>query len=217
MNEKEIKAMIMKELPHIIKTDEEVRQFILNLGREQFADRDESNRRFNRIMDELAEQRIQSDKRWEEHRNEHREILAEIKSLHHKHESTIGALGARWGLYSEQSFRNALKGILEDLFDVEVISVNEYDDDGYVFGRPDQVELDIIVKDGILIICELKSSIDKAGMYIFERKVRFYEKKHQRQASKMIVVSPMVDDRAKVVAEKLGVEVYTHAENVEEI
>jgi hypothetical protein len=54
-----------------------------------------------------------------------------------------------------------------------VVNVNDYDDEGTVFGRPDQVELDVIIKNGLLLICELKSSIDKAGMYIFERKARF--------------------------------------------
>ena len=98
-----------------------------------------------------------------------------------------------------------------------MINVNEFDDEGFVFGRPDQVELDIIIKNGTLIICELKSSISKSDMYIFERKVRFYEKNHKRQVSKMIVISPMVDERAKPVAEKLGIDVYTSAENVEKL
>jgi hypothetical protein len=92
--------------------------------------------------------------------------------------------------------------------------VNEYDDTGEVFGRPDQVELDVIIKNGLLIICELKSSIDKAGMYIFERKVRFYEKHHQRQANRLIVISPMVDARARKVAETLGIEVFSDSTDV---
>jgi hypothetical protein len=57
-----------------------------------------------------------------------------------------------------------------------VLHVNEYDDEGIVFGRPGQVEIDIIVKNGFLLICELKSSMSKPDMYTFERKARFYEK-----------------------------------------
>jgi len=237
MNTQEIKTLIMKELPYFIQTDEEVRRFIVNLGREHFADKDESARRFDRMMDELAEQRHQSDKRWEEHLKAederwkdhlkadeqrweshhkiHQDILVEIKKLYHKYESSIGALGARWGLHSEASFRNALAGILEDNFDVKVINVNEFDDEGIVFGEPDQVELDIIIKNGLLIICEIKSSMSKSDMYIFERKVRFYEKKHEKQADKMIVISPMVHKLAKPVAKKLGIQVYSYAEDVD--
>ena len=132
-----------------------------------------------------------------------------------KHERGIGALGARWGTQSEQAFRAALAGILEEHFGVQVINVTDYDDQGEVFGRPDQVELDVIVKNGLLLICELKSSIDKAGMYIFERKARFYEKRHQRTANRLIVISPMIDARARKVAERLGIETYGDSTEVE--
>ena len=52
---------------------------------------------------------------------------------------------------------------------VEVINVNEFDDEGTVFGTPDQVEIDIIIKNGELILCELKSSMSKSDVYTFER------------------------------------------------
>jgi hypothetical protein len=112
---------------------------------------------------------------------------------------------------------NTLAAILEKSFDVQVINVTDYDDTGEVFGRPDQVELDVIVKDGLLLICELKSSIDKAGMYSFERKARFYERRHQRQANRLIVISPMIEGRARKVAERLGIETYGDSTDVEAI
>lgn len=96
-----------------------------------------------------------------------------------------------------------------------MVNINEFDDSGEVFGRPDQVELDVIIKNGLLLICELKSSIDKAGMYIFERKARFYERHHGRQANRLIVISPMIDARARRVAEKLGIETYGDSTEVE--
>ena len=43
---------------------------------------------------------------------------------------TIGALGARRGTRSEQSFRNALKGILEEATDYKLLNVIEEDTDG---------------------------------------------------------------------------------------
>ena len=100
---------------------------------------------------------------------------------------------------------------------MQVVNVNEYDDQGEVFGRPDQVELDVIIKNGLLLICELKSSIDKAGMYSFERKARFYEQHHGRQASRLIVISPMIDARARKVAERLGIETYGDSTDVESL
>ena len=132
-----------------------------------------------------------------------------------EYESTIGALGSRWGLSSEASFRNALAGILTESFGVEVLNLNLYDHEGDVFGRPDQVELDVIIKNGMTIACEIKFSIDKAGMYSFGRKAEFYEKHEQRPISRKIVISPMVDDRARPVAEALSIEIYSYADAVE--
>jgi hypothetical protein len=120
----------------------------------------------------------------------------------------LGALGARWGLLSETAFRDGLAAILEKSFGVEVVNINDYDDEGLVFGRPDQVELDILIKNGLLIACEIKSSMDKAGLYIFSRKVDFYERKHQRKADRRLVITPFLDPRAAAIPKKLGIEVY---------
>jgi hypothetical protein len=277
MNIQQIKEIIKRELPAIMQEDPEIRRFILRLSRQHFADKAETESRFDRLLDELrrireeeskkwaeqtkkweeqdrrwhemqaelakkweeqerrwAEQakkweeqdrrwnEIQAElarkweeqeRRWEEQMAENRRLYEAIQAVSRKHDSTIGALGARWGLFAEQSFRNALKGILEEYFDVEVLNVTEYDEEGEVFGRPDQVELDVIVKDGILILGEIKSSMSKSDMYAFERKVRFYEKRHGRKASRIIVISPMVDDRAREVAQMLGIQVYSYAED----
>lgn len=76
------------------------------------------------------------------------------------------------------------------------------------------MELDIIIQKGLLILCEIKSSISRSEMYTFEKKAAFYQKRHNRKADRRLVISPMVDDRARQVAHKLGIEVYTHADDV---
>jgi hypothetical protein len=136
-------------------------------------------------------------------------------ALAKKHDRSIGALGARWGMQSERSFRNALAGILEKNFGVEVLNINEYDEQGEVFGRPDQIELDVIIKNGLLPICVLKSSIDKADMHIFERKARFYESRHKRKADRLIVILPMIDPKAQKLADRLGIDTYSDSEEIE--
>ncbi|WP_017296059.1 PD-(D/E)XK nuclease family protein [Geminocystis herdmanii] len=229
MTETEIKNIIQQQLPELISKDPLIRDFILRTVSEYYAPKQETESKFDRILAELQRDREEQARKWDEQNRKweenNREIkkmqnqiddsLEEIKKLSKKYESTIGALGSRWGLYSEASFRNALKGILEDSFGVQVLNVNEFDDEGEVFGRPDQVEIDVIVKNGLLILCEIKSSIDKAGMYSFDRKVAFYEKRHQRKADRKLVICPMVDDRAKPVAKNLGIEMYSYADTVE--
>lgn len=95
-----------------------------------------------------------------------------------------------------------------------MLNVTEFDHDGVVFQRPGQIELDVIIKNGMLIICENKSSTGKSQMYTFERKVQFYEKKHNRKADRMIVISPMIDRCTVNVAEKLGIEIYGDSEEL---
>jgi hypothetical protein len=177
---------------------------------------DEQNRKWDENQRALKAMQDEANRKWEE---DHREIMAMIRrmeALDRKYDSTIGALGARWGLYSEQSFRNALRGILTGFFNIEVINVIEYDDTGAVFGRPDQIELDLIIKNGLLIICEIKSSVSKADVYAFERKARWYEQRHARQADRLMIISPMIDARAREAARRLQIDMYSFAEEAGE-
>jgi hypothetical protein len=254
MTKQEIKEIIRQELPDLFYKDVDIHRFILELSTHQFADKVETENKFERLLEEIHQLRDEGNriweeqrqkweeqaqkweeqnqkweennrqiwkmmeeqnKKWEENNKQIRRLMERNEELSKKHDSTIGALGARWGLYTEHSFRNALKGILEDSFDVEVLNVTEYDDNGEVFGHPDQIELDIIIKNGTLIICEIKSSMSKSDVYSFDRKVRFYEKHHQRKASECIIISPMVDKKAQEVADRLGIKVYSYAEDVE--
>ncbi|HRD67238.1 MAG TPA: DUF3782 domain-containing protein [Candidatus Competibacter sp.] len=239
-----LKETIRRELPGLLRDDPALRAYILELTRQEYAGRAETQDRFYELLAELRRDREERAREWDEYKDEQnrkweanqaefiqvredqnrkweanqvelRRLHEEIMAMARKHERGIGALGSRWGLQSEKAFRDALAGILEQSFGVQVVNVNDYDDEGTVFGRPDQVELDVIIKNGLLLICELKSSIDKAGMYIFERKARFYEKRHQRTANRLIVISPMIDARARKVAERLGIETYGDSTEVE--
>jgi hypothetical protein len=165
--------------------------------------------------DENDKRWAEDEKKWQENQQVIRDILESIKVLNRKHEQSIGALGARWGLRSEQSFRNALKGILGEVTELEVINVVEYDEEGAVFGRPDQIELDLIIKNGLFIICEIKSSMSKADMHIFHKKAEFYQKKHNRKAQRLMVISPMIDKKALELARDLGIQTYSYVEDIE--
>jgi hypothetical protein len=141
-------------------------------------------------------------------------LKADVQRLDRKFEQTMGALGTRWGLHSEAAFRNALAGILKDVSGVEVIRILDYDDEGLVFGRPEQIDLDLIIQDGLLIIAELKASVTKSDVHYFDRKVQFYEKKHTRLATRKLIISPQVDQYAVPLARKLGIEIFSYVEEV---
>ncbi|WP_045211407.1 PD-(D/E)XK nuclease family protein [Desulfonatronovibrio magnus] len=277
-----IKQIIKLELPKIMETDPEIHDFILRLTRKQYADRNQTDDRIERLFDELKrdreisqirweenqkelrELRLAQDKKWEENQKELRELrlaqdkkweesqkkweksqkefkelkltqdkkweenqkkweenlkelremVKSISKLSQRFDSSIGALGARWGLHSEASFRNGLKAILTESFSVRVERYEDYDMEGMVFGRPEQIELDVVIYNGDIIICEIKSSISKSEMHVFYRKKEYYEKKHDLKVNRTMVISPMIDPLALKVAERLGIETYSYADKV---
>lgn len=210
----DMKQLIKRELPIIFREDAEIHQFILDLTREQFADKRETESRFDRILDELRRDREKQERKWDENQKTIQQTLDRLDAFTKKFDSSIGAIGSRWGFQAEESFRNALAGILEDSFGVEVLNITEFDDTGEVFGRPDQVELDVIIKNGLLIVCEITSSMSRADVYVCDRKVKFYERLHQRKADRRLIITPMLRDDARRAAETLGMEVYSYAQEV---
>jgi len=216
VTEEEMIRSICGHLPQLLRSDPSLGDYILSVTREHFPSKVETEDRFTRMLNELARDREVQSRKWEEQKEEDRrrweaqdrkwevanqrfdKVDRELGRLGR----SVGGLGARWGTQAEWAFGDALVAILVESFGVEVINVNEFDDKGEVIGRPDQVELDVIIKNGLLILCELKSSMSKSEMHIFERKVRFYERRHGRQEARMI------DDPARQVGEKLGIDLY---------
>ena len=122
--------------------------------------------------------------------------------------SQIGGLGAHWGLQTEEAFRHGIRTILGEVgFTAERFLT--WDAAGEVFGHPEQVELDIVIQNGKVIVVEIKSSLDRANAYLFERKVTFYTRHTGRQVDRKVVIASYADERAKEVAMRLGIEVCT--------
>ena len=162
----------------------------------------------------------QEDRRWEELAADRKAQDERINQRFERLEGdlqqiklSIGALGARWGLSAEESFRSALAGILTESYGVTVLNISFQDSEGKVFGRPDQVEMDIVVTNGVCMAIEIKSSVDKQAIYLFDRKVQVYSEREGRTVNRKIVISPMVDSRAFRVAKELGIEVFTRSDD----
>jgi len=159
----ELKIHLQRELPALLRQDQEFREWLEQLIRQTAITQENFDARFERILQEFAQDRADQNRKWDEQRHNwdeqnrkwdeqnrkwdeqnrtNQKLLAAITESRSRYEQGIGALGARWGVASEQSFRQALKGILENSFGVEVLNVKEFDDEGLVFGQPDQVEID---------------------------------------------------------------------------
>ena len=166
----------------------------------------QAQKRTDKAVEELA----QAQKRTEE---QVAKLAQEQLSFKHSFESKIGALGARWGVSAETSFRDAMRSILVDL-GLQVEKYLEWDAEGKVFGHPDQVELDVVIQDGRLILIEIKSAMNKSDVYRFENKIKFYEEKEKKTPNRKLIVSPFVDSYAMAVADRLGMEVFTDINSV---
>ena len=130
-------------------------------------------------------------------RQEMAEIL-QYREMRNDYDSSVGALASIWRLHSQESFRNALKAMLEESFGVQMINVTEHDDE--VFGRLDQIELDLLIKNRLLIIGKIQSSMSKSDLYTFDKKVQFYQRRHQQESNGKMVISLTVDFKAQEIA-----------------
>ena len=112
------------------------------------------------------------------------------------------------GLMSEEAFREGLKGVVEKYFGGKVEKWVYEDKDGFVFGHPSVVDIDVVVRDGEHVLIEVKSNVDKSDVSILLRKGQLYEKV-KGVKPKLAVVSPYVDKKAMEFAREVGIEVYT--------
>jgi hypothetical protein len=180
--------------------------------RQDFNQRMEDLRRdFNQRMEDLRR-----DFNWQILRltERHESLEKRVDRGFARLEATLGAIGARWGLMAEESFRSGMAGILRDEFGWQVEHVLIMDTEGYVFGRPDQVEIDIAIHDGAHWLVEIRSSMSKPDMYTFVRKAELYERLREVQVARRIVISPMIHPQAKEVAGRLNIELYTSVYDV---
>ena len=67
----------------------------------------------------------------------------------------------------------------------------------------------MVVQNGKVIVVEIKSALDRANTYLFNRKVEFYTHQTGRKVDRKVVVAPYADECAKEVALRLGIEVCT--------
>ena len=72
----------------------------------------------------------------------------------------------------------------------------------------------MVIKNAQVWLMEIKSSMSKADMYIFDREVQFYEKVEGKKVDKKLVISPMIDPKAYDVAKRLGIEAYAQPEDI---
>ena len=98
------------------------------------------------IVKELALAQKRTEERIEELTEAQKRTESEMKSGFKSLSDQIAALGSRWGIYNEATFRGTIKGILEKQEGITITS-------GYYGDR----EVDVIIRNGEHILLEITS------------------------------------------------------------
>ncbi len=109
-------------------------------------------------------------------------------------ELALNALGARWGVFSEDAFRSGVRELLRDA-GYTVDRWVYYDDRGHVYGYPSEVELDIVVRDGGTFAVEITSALRRGDLQQIKRKVELFSAVTGRRVDAVYVITPFVHDR----------------------
>jgi hypothetical protein len=176
----------------------ELKSIVLDLAEAQKELTEAQNRTEHRV-EELAGAQKRTEHQVEELAKAQKDTERSIQRLSDTMEFKLGGLGRRWGIGSESSFRRGLAEILSDT-GYEVFNYVESDTEGVVFGRPAEIEIDIIIKGDRTIVVEIKSSVSKSDVFIFMKKADFYRDISGRPIDKLLMITPFIDDSARVVA-----------------
>ena len=187
----------------------------------------------NRRWEEEAKRWEENNRRWEENNKRWEEAYKRFEAIERKlleHDKRfeaierkllehdrrfnslmrrITAIGARWGIHTETAFRRAMRGIIEEFLGKGRVEKWVYfDENGEVYGYPSQVEVDVLIKNGLHILVEVKASASIADVSILWRKGKLYEKVTGVKP-RLVLITPFIDKNARETAVKQGVEVYT--------
>ncbi|WP_460025041.1 PD-(D/E)XK nuclease family protein [Infirmifilum sp. SLHALR2] len=171
--------------------------------------REDMKRGFERYDRELAKLREDMNKGFERYDREIARLREDMNRGFELVNRHLSALGARWGIMAEDAFREGLRGVLEKELGLRVERWSAYDEAGEVFGYPSEVEVDIAVKDGKIILIEVSSHVRASDVYCFKRKAEFYAKKTGEKPERLVMITPYAEERAVEASKKLGIEVYT--------
>jgi len=143
-------------------------------------------------------------------REDMRKVEASLREEMRRLWLALNALGARWGVFSEDAFRSGVRELLKDA-GYTVDRWVYYDDKGYVYGYPSEVELDIVIKDGRTLAVEITSALKRGDLQQIRRKVELFSTVTGRRIDAVYVITPFIHDKnpdaVAAVASSMGINV----------
>ena len=133
---KKLYEKLKEEIEEKIATKEDIKQVLYQIK--------ELREDFNRLSAELKELREETKK-----------LREDFNRLSTSLELRLEALGARWGIFSERAFRKGMRYIIEKFFGGKVSKWEYFDDEGYVYNAPNNIDIDVVIKDSEHILVEV--------------------------------------------------------------
>jgi len=127
-------------------------------------------------------------------KEELKRVEASLREDLRRVELALNALGARWGVFSEDAFRSGVRELLRDA-GYAVERWIYYDDRGYVYGYPSEVELDVVVRDGRTFAVEITSALKRGDLQQIKRKMELFSAVTGRKVDAVYVITPFIHDR----------------------
>ncbi|WP_148682361.1 PD-(D/E)XK nuclease family protein [Pyrobaculum neutrophilum] len=137
----------------------------------------------------------------------HSEAIHAMQNSIERLTSSVTALGYRHGLFTEEAFRESIRYLLGDLLKIyQIKRWTYYDSEGFVFGRPSVIDVDVLIRDGEHILVGYKAGIDRGDVAELYREGLLYERVNKVRP-RLLIVGPAIRKRALELARELGVEV----------
>jgi len=194
-----------EELRRVWEAIEKLREDLHIFMKEQEKRWEENNKRWEEAykrFEAIERKLLEHDKRFEA-------LMRRMDLLEKRIDRKITMLGARWGLETEKSFRRAVKGLVEEVLGRgKVEKWKFYDEKGEVYGYPSEVEIDLLIRDEVHILVEVKASASSGDVVELWRIGGLYQRVTGIRP-RLVIITPFIDERAMKTAKELGVEVYT--------
>jgi hypothetical protein len=157
----------------------------------------------NKIIAEHSKRIEEHSKILAEHSKRLEESAKEVRDLRR----TVTVIAHRFGILSEEGFRDAMRYVVEEVFGVAKVERWVYNDvEGFVYGIPSIVEVNLLIKDKEHILLEVKSRVSRGDVMELHKIRELYEKITGIKP-RSAIMGGLIDRGAKELAEKLGVEI----------
>jgi hypothetical protein len=119
----------------------------------------------------------------------------------------VTVIAHRFGVLSEESFREAIRYVVEEVFGVAKVEKWIYNDvEGFAHGAPSVIEVDVVVRYRERILLGVKSRVSRGDVYELSKVGELYERVTGLKP-RLAIIGGFMDKGVEELAEKLGVEI----------